>query len=66
VLRLAQRYGEHRLEAASKMAYDAGATRYQQIETILKNKIDTVPETTPVVSQAISPHENIRGAEYYQ
>ncbi len=66
VLRLAQRYGEHRLEAASKIAYDAGATRYQQIETILKNKVDTVSETKQVVSQKLSAHNNIRGAEYYQ
>jgi len=66
VLRLAQRYGEHRLEAACKIAYDAGITRYPQVETILKNKIDTVPETAGVVSQEISVHTNIRGPEYYQ
>jgi hypothetical protein len=38
VLRLGSRFGAQRLEKACTIAQDAGITRYQQIEPILKNK----------------------------
>ena len=43
VLRLGYRYGEDRLEKACAIAYESGATRYQQVELILKNKLDAPP-----------------------
>lgn len=70
VLRLGSRYGADRLEKACGIAYEAGATRYHQVELILKNKLDIVTSTNPL--NATSPstvtprHENIRGAHYYQ
>jgi transposase len=66
VLRLASRYGEARLESACKIAYESGATRYSQVETILKNKLDGVTHSRVVSSPIISSHENIRGSDYYK
>ena len=66
LLRLASRYGEDRLESACSIAYQAGATRYQQVESILKNKMDLVTQSSmkPIAPTPI--HDNIRGSNYYQ
>jgi transposase len=66
VLRLGSRYGEKRLENACAIAFESGATRYQQIELILKNKLDTMPLSHAVSEPTISLHENIRGSDYYK
>jgi transposase len=66
LLRLATRYGEERLEKASTIAYDSGATRYQQVESILKNKLDFLPHSQASNEPIISSHENIRGSTYYK
>lgn len=66
LLRLASRYGEDRLEKACAIAYQAGSTRYQHVESILKNKMDLI---TPSSMQSTPPtpiHNNIRGSDYYQ
>jgi hypothetical protein len=53
------------VEAASERALITGACRYKSIESILKNSLDQVfpassrPTATP-------PHDNIRGAEYFE
>lgn len=64
LLRLGKNYGEARLEKACAKGLLAGATRYQQIATILKNNleevVDDIQEGPPIV------HQNIRGAKYYQ
>lgn len=66
VLRLGARYGEGRLEKACAIAYSAGATRYKNVESILKNKLDFATTTEPA-NDAITPvHENIRGSDYYK
>ena len=66
VLRLGSRYGEDRLERACAIAYESGATRYNQVETILKNKLDTVPHSRVMNTSIIPSHENIRGSDYYK
>lgn len=66
VLRLSTPYGADRLEKACQIAYDAGATRYHQIELILKNKIDSVVYSYTAHSVVIAPHKNIRGSHYYK
>jgi transposase len=66
VLRLASRYGEDRLDKACFIAHEAGATRYHQVESILKNKLDTVSHSQAVNTSATTTHENIRGSTYYQ
>lgn len=64
LLRLGERYGEIRLEKACKKALAAGMSRYQQVESILKNKLEDVPLTH--ASNVLPLHENIRGSDYYK
>jgi len=66
VLRLGNQFGEDRLEKACKIAYNAGATRYKNIEQILKNKLDLAQESEPSSASVMPVHNNIRGSEYYQ
>lgn len=66
VLRMGTRFGETRLEKACEMALSAGATRYQQVESILKNRLDTLPHSHEEPHSVVSRHENIRGPDYYQ
>ncbi len=65
LLRLSTRFGEERLEKACTIALTIGATRYQQVETILKNKMDVASVTTNA-TPIITTHQNIRGSNYYQ
>lgn len=65
LLRLGSRYGEDRLEKACAKALLIRATRYQQVESILKNKLEEVPISQTVASP-LSAHDNIRGANYYK
>jgi transposase len=66
LLRLGERYGDDRLEAACAIGLKAGMTRFQQVESILKNKIDqSQQENTSDQNKVISNHNNIRGAKYY-
>jgi transposase len=64
VLRLANKYGNDRLEAACKRVVTAGGASYQMIKNILQKKLDQMPEqgtldfTTP-------SHDNLRGAQNY-
>jgi hypothetical protein len=44
-----------------------GACRYQSVKSILKNALDQQPLGTPTLPPAPpSPHDNIRGAEYFE
>jgi len=65
LLRLSQRYGEERLEKACAKSLLIRATRYQQVELILKNKLEEMPISSPE-SVPLSTHDNIRGAHYYK
>lgn len=68
ILRLGKRYGEDRLEKASVIALTQGMTRYKQIESILKNKMDQLSEVVAdkqYQDTTTQQHQNIRGARYY-
>jgi hypothetical protein len=65
ILRLAERYGEMRLEAASKRALAIGATSYKSVESILKHNLDTQPVVPPEETSLAIEHGNVRGARYY-
>lgn len=65
LLRLSERYGADRLEKACAKALVIGATRYQQIESILKNKLEEVPIHSLATTQ-LPTHSNVRGADYYK
>ena len=66
LLRLGERFGNDRLEKACIIAYSAGATRYQQVESILKNRLDTLSLSHDEPAPTVTPHANIRGAKYYK
>lgn len=66
LLRLGKKFGEERLEKACVIALAAGATKYQQVESILKNKLDAIPLFQEEAAPIVSSHENIRGPIYYK
>jgi transposase len=65
LLRLGDRYGQERLEAACCRALPAGIHSYKGVKNILDAKLDRVEPDEPA---AVVPdsHENIRGQDYYQ
>jgi hypothetical protein len=66
-LRLSQRYGSERLEAACQRALQVGAASYRSVRSILLVGLDR-QEIPTVEPQASLPrvHENLRGASYYR
>jgi transposase len=64
LLRLGNRYGQERLEAACGRALPAGIHSYQGVKNILDAKLDQVEPEEPAAA-APSAHENIRGQTYY-
>lgn len=66
LLRLGSRFGEERLEKACTIALKTGITGYQQVESILKNRMDVVTATNANQTPVINSHQNIRGSDYYQ
>lgn len=66
VLRLGNKYGDQRLEAACKRAVESGLhIRYRTIKNILENNQDKLPLLNTQLDLFIPPHENIRGPEEY-
>jgi transposase len=66
LLRMGKRFGDERLEKACSIALAAGATRYQHVESILKNKLDLLDHQKESQGNVVSIHHNIRGSNYYQ
>lgn len=66
LLRLSKKYGDMRLEKACHKALITGATRYQQVEAILKNNLEEVPINITPVNTPLIIHDNIRGSDYYK
>ena len=67
IIRLADQYSAARLEAAAHRALETGACRFKSVESILKNSLDQQPLTNePPSLPPASPHDNIRGAEYFE
>lgn len=66
LFRLAQKYGDARVEAACARALYSGGHNYRHVSTILQYNLDTqpLPEREQPASTGI-PHENIRGPDYY-
>jgi transposase len=65
ILRLAERYGPARLEAACRRALRLGACRYKSIESILQRGLDRQdpPEQQELALPAA--HDHLRGPDYY-
>jgi transposase len=66
IIRLAGKYSPARVEAAAQRALLTGACRYKSIESILKNSLDQAPPPAPTQLPTPPPHDNIRGAEYFE
>ena len=66
IIRLAQQYSATRMEAAAERALRTGACRYTSVKSILKNALDTVPLSPPLVSPPPLRHDNLRGAAYFE
>jgi len=64
VLRLSERYGPERLEAACSRAQAMGATSYRSVRSILERGLDRENETATLSPPALT-HSNVRGAGYY-
>jgi len=66
LMRLGDRYGKDRLEAACARALSAGARSYKSVQSILQRGLDAAP--LPDADAATPPtaaHDNIRGPRYY-
>jgi transposase len=66
VLRLADRYGPQRLEAACRRALTLNACSYRSLKSMLKTGLDRQPLQPPAPPALHSQtHANVRGADYY-
>ncbi|WP_437619074.1 hypothetical protein [Sorangium sp. So ce1151] len=64
LMRLAERHGASRLEAACGRAIAIGNPRYKTVEAILKSGLDKVALREEVEAKTVF-HENIRGGAYF-
>ena len=63
VLRLGERYGAERLEAAASLAQKMGANSYRSVRSILERSLDREHES--LVTPPELMHANVRGSDYY-
>jgi len=64
LMRLSERYGEERLEAACERARAIQSPTYKTVKSILKNGLDKVKRAEEVEAKTVV-HENIRGGAYF-
>jgi transposase len=64
VIRLADRYGRDRVDAACAVALRIGSPTAKSVTAILKNGLDRAPQVE-LPSRAPIAHEHIRGAAYF-
>ena len=67
IIRLGDRYGTERLEAACRRAWVLDVRTYKSVESILKTGKDseTLPGEEPVIRSCCEHHSNVRGSDYY-
>jgi len=66
MIRLSDRYGKDRLEAAAFRALRFNATNYQSLKNILQAGLDKTPQGTEVEQPKPIDHNNIRGPDYFR
>ena len=65
IIRLADKYGTARLEAAAGRALAVRTLTYRSVASILANGLDSQP--LPISANRVHPaHPNLRGPHYYQ
>ncbi len=66
ILRLGDRYGSERLEAACARALRIGGTTYRSVKSILENGLDSEPLEEPQTTLDLpKDHPHLRGPDYY-
>jgi transposase len=65
IIRLGDRYGADRLEAACARALGARALSYRSVESILSHGLDSQPLAPRPVPKPHGRHHNLRGPDYY-
>ncbi len=66
ILRLGDRYGSERLEAACARALRIGGTTYRSVKSILENGLDSEPLEDPQATLDLpKDHPHLRGPDYY-
>jgi len=65
ILRLSQKYGNDRLEAACLRSFHVNGRSFRSVHSILKNNLDTQPMRTEEPESPPVDHENIRGHNQY-
>ncbi|XXX78019.1 IS21 family transposase [Sorangium sp. So ce134] len=65
VIRLADKYGRERVDAACARALRIGSPTAKSVTAILRNGLDRAPLVEPPPRGPLA-HENIRGAEYFE
>jgi transposase len=65
IIRLADRYGAERLDAACGRALAARALSYRSVESMLRHGLERQPLERPVLGPH-PRHANVRGATYYR
>ncbi len=65
ILRLGQRYGTERLEAACRRALHLNAWRYKSIASILERGLDRQPLPEQTDLTLPGTHDHVRGPDYY-
>jgi transposase len=65
IVRLADRWGEDRLEAACRRAIAHSAYSYRSVKTILEKGLDRIEESVCEIP-AVGGHTNIRGKSAYK
>jgi transposase len=66
IIRLGQKYGPERLEAACGRALAARGHSYRSVESILRTGLDRQVLPAPPAQLALPLHDNLRGPRYYQ
>ena len=64
IVRLADKYGEGRLDAACRRALDHSAVSYKSVKSILEKGLDRIEEEAESQADPVK-HSNIRGQEAY-
>jgi transposase len=66
ILKLNDRYGQRRLEAAASRAVIYGVTTYRGVRSILEKGLDGLTVERTAASFVLPQHANIRGEHYYE
>jgi transposase len=66
IVRLGERYGDDRLEAACERALAARAHSYRSVESILRAGLDRQPLPPERPARSHPDHDNLRGPGYYR